>query len=66
VDSVPDSLLLRKSDSVGNRTQTSGTVARNSDADNFIVAFRLLSLGSDGQVLECEKCFQGLRGIFTF
>jgi hypothetical protein len=31
VDSVPDSLLLRKSGSPGNRTPTSGSVARNSD-----------------------------------
>jgi hypothetical protein len=31
VDPVPDSLLLRKSSSAGNRTRTSGSVARNSD-----------------------------------
>jgi hypothetical protein len=31
VDPVPDPLLFRKSGSVGNRTQTSGSVARNSD-----------------------------------
>jgi hypothetical protein len=31
VDSVPDLLLLRKSGSAGNRIQTSGSVARNSD-----------------------------------
>jgi hypothetical protein len=31
VDPVPDPLLLRKSGSVGNRTQTPGSVARNSD-----------------------------------
>jgi hypothetical protein len=31
VDSVPDPLLLRKSDSAGNRTRTSGSVVRNSD-----------------------------------
>jgi hypothetical protein len=31
VDHVPDSLLLRKSGSSGNRTRTSGSVARNSD-----------------------------------
>jgi hypothetical protein len=31
VDPVPDPLLLRKSGSVGNRTRTSGSVARNSD-----------------------------------
>jgi hypothetical protein len=30
VDPVPDPLLLRKSGSSGNRTQTSGSVARNS------------------------------------
>jgi hypothetical protein len=30
-DPVPDTLLLRKSDSAGNRTRTSGSVARNSD-----------------------------------
>jgi hypothetical protein len=31
VDLVPDPLLLRKSGSAGNRTRTSGSVARNSD-----------------------------------
>jgi hypothetical protein len=31
VDPVPDPVLLRKSGSAGNRTQTSGSVARNSD-----------------------------------
>jgi hypothetical protein len=31
VDPVPDTLLLRKSVSAGNRTRTSGSVARNSD-----------------------------------
>jgi hypothetical protein len=31
VDPVPDPLLFRKSDSPGNRTRTSGSVARNSD-----------------------------------
>jgi hypothetical protein len=31
VDPVPDPLLPRKSDSAGNRTRTSGSVARNSD-----------------------------------
>jgi hypothetical protein len=31
VDHVPDPLLLRKCSSAGNRTQTSGSVTRNSD-----------------------------------
>jgi hypothetical protein len=31
VDPVPHPLLLRKSGSAGNRTRTSGSVARNSD-----------------------------------
>jgi hypothetical protein len=31
VDPVPDPLLLRKLGRAGNRTWTSGTVARNSD-----------------------------------
>jgi hypothetical protein len=31
VGPVPDPLLLRKSVSAGNRTRTSGSVARNSD-----------------------------------
>jgi hypothetical protein len=31
VDPVPDPILLRKSGSAGNRTRTSGSVARNSD-----------------------------------
>jgi hypothetical protein len=31
VGPVPDLLLLRKSGSAGNRTRTSGSVARNSD-----------------------------------
>jgi hypothetical protein len=30
VDPVPDPLLLRKSGRIGNRTRTSGSVARNS------------------------------------
>jgi hypothetical protein len=34
VGPVPDSLLLRKSGSVGNRTRTSDSVARNSDHYN--------------------------------
>jgi hypothetical protein len=31
VDPVPDPLLLRESGRVGNRSRTSGSVARNSD-----------------------------------
>jgi hypothetical protein len=31
MDPVPDPLLLRKSGSAGNRTRTSGSLARNSD-----------------------------------
>jgi hypothetical protein len=31
VDPLPDPLLLSKSDSAGNRTRTSGSVARNSN-----------------------------------
>jgi uncharacterized protein YcbK (DUF882 family) len=31
VDPAPDPLLFRKSGSTGNRTRTSGSVARNSD-----------------------------------
>jgi hypothetical protein len=31
VDPIPDPLLLRKSASAGNRTQTTGSVAKNSD-----------------------------------
>jgi hypothetical protein len=31
VDLVPDTLLVRTSGSAGNRTRTSGSVARNSD-----------------------------------
>jgi hypothetical protein len=31
IDPIPDPLLLRKSGSTGNRTRTSGSVARNSD-----------------------------------
>jgi hypothetical protein len=31
VEPVPDTLLLIKSGSAGNRTRTSGSVARNSD-----------------------------------
>jgi hypothetical protein len=34
VDPVPDPLLLRKSGSAGNRTRTSGSVARNSNLLN--------------------------------
>jgi hypothetical protein len=32
VDPVPDSILLRKSGSAGNRIQASGSVVRNSEA----------------------------------
>jgi hypothetical protein len=39
VDPVPDPLLLRKSDSAGNRTRTSGSVARNSDHWNTKAVF---------------------------
>jgi hypothetical protein len=31
VDPVPDTLVLRESGSAGNRTRTSGSLARNSD-----------------------------------
>jgi hypothetical protein len=31
MDPVPDPLLLRQSGSAGNRTRTSGSIARNSD-----------------------------------
>jgi hypothetical protein len=31
VDPIPDPLLLRKADSAGDRTRTSGSVGRNSD-----------------------------------
>jgi hypothetical protein len=41
VDPFPDTLILRKSGSVGNRTLTSGSVARNSD-NKAIEAFELL------------------------
>jgi hypothetical protein len=32
---VPDPLLLRKSGGAGNRTQTPGSVARNSDSTKY-------------------------------
>jgi hypothetical protein len=39
MDRVPDPLLLRKSGSVGNRTLTSGSVARNSDHQTTDVVY---------------------------
>jgi hypothetical protein len=42
VDPVPDPLLLRKSGSAGNRTQTSGSVARNSDHKTTEAVYFLL------------------------
>jgi hypothetical protein len=42
VDPVPDPLLLRKSGSAGNRTRTSGSVARNSDHKTTEVVYYLL------------------------
>jgi hypothetical protein len=41
VDPVPDPLLLRKSGSAGNRTRTSGSVARNSDHKSITIEFSL-------------------------
>jgi hypothetical protein len=35
VDPVPDPLLLRKTGRAGNRTQTSGSVARNGDYEDY-------------------------------
>jgi hypothetical protein len=42
VDPVPDPLLLRKSGSAGNRTQTSGSVARNSEHGWYLSRCRVL------------------------
>jgi hypothetical protein len=42
VDPVPDPLFLRKSDSAINRTQTSGSVARNSDHQTTGAVYFLL------------------------
>jgi hypothetical protein len=39
LDPVPDPLLLRKSGSAGNRTQTSGSVARNSNDKTTDIRF---------------------------
>jgi hypothetical protein len=41
VDRVPDPLLFRKSGSAGNRTRTSGSVAKNSD---YLTTEAVLSL----------------------
>jgi hypothetical protein len=41
VDPVPDPLLLRKSSSAGNRTRTSGSVARNSVIKAVRVSFSI-------------------------
>jgi hypothetical protein len=43
VDPVPDPLVLRKSGSDGNRTRTSGSVARNSDHWTTEAVFFLLT-----------------------
>jgi hypothetical protein len=42
VDPVPDPLLLRKCGSAGNRTRTSGSVARNSDRYTIEAVYFLL------------------------
>jgi hypothetical protein len=42
VGPVPDPLLLRKSGSAGNRTRTSGSVARNSDHYTIEAVYFLL------------------------
>jgi hypothetical protein len=47
VDPVPDPLLLRKSGSAGNRTQTFGSVARNlttRSQQNKIVSLNIVSI----------------------
>jgi hypothetical protein len=43
MDPVPDPLLLRKSGGSGNRTRTSGSVARNSDHET-IEAFGIFGI----------------------
>jgi uncharacterized protein YcbK (DUF882 family) len=54
VDPVPDPLLLRKSGSAGNRTRTSGSVARNSD--HYLTEAALLKLkGIKSFILEFLK-----------
>jgi hypothetical protein len=42
VDPVPDPLLLRKSGSAGNRTRTSGSIARNFDHKTTEAVYFLL------------------------
>jgi hypothetical protein len=55
VDPVPDSLLLRKSGSVGNRTRISGSVARNSDHwTTAAVAFHLFDDISEREATELK------------
>jgi hypothetical protein len=64
VDPVPDPLLLRKSGSAGNRTRTSGSVARNPDRDPemFEPGVELLEhclaedVGSCELALACPGC----------
>jgi hypothetical protein len=60
VDPVPDPLLLRKSGSVGNRTRTSGSVARNSD---HVSQFEYLGTTvSDGKLAQ-EKIKRRMNSI---
>jgi hypothetical protein len=42
VDPIPESLLLRKSGSAGNRTRTFGSVAKNSDHQTTEAVYFLL------------------------
>jgi hypothetical protein len=44
VDPVPDPLILRKSGSAGNRTRTSGSVARNSAQETTQAVYLKLKL----------------------
>jgi hypothetical protein len=50
VDPVPDPLLLGKSSSAGNRTRTSGSVARNSDSWTTEEEKKLHSLESETEL----------------
>jgi hypothetical protein len=69
VDPVPDPLLLRKSGSAGNATQTSGSVDRNSDhqtTEAVKVRLTLLLSVSLGVLVSSPLCGRLTRYCFFF
>jgi hypothetical protein len=67
MDLFPDPLLLRESDSAGNRTRTSGSVARNSDHKTTEVVNIIYIYISNKQAQnEDFPNIEGIKMKFTF